>query len=344
MTTLSDAQPQPTVPLATKVAFLKCADSFPERPRAVEAVETHMSWVFLTESHAYKLKKPVRYEFLDFSTIEARRHDCREEVRLNRRLAPDVYLGTVPLTLDAGGGLSLGGTGPAVDWLVKMRRLQKERMLDQAIRRNLVRDNDVEAFATLLSKFYLTAPRIEITPLQYRGRFQRDVQSNLEALLEPIYGLSVPLVEAVFEAQLHFLERRPELLDKRVAQRRIVEAHGDLRPEHICIGPDPVIIDCLEFNREFRILDPVDELCFLAMECEHLRSPSVGRRVLEVYRRITRDEAGETLIAFYKCYRACLRGKLAIWHLADPDAGDPASWTATATDYLRLADSFAEDL
>ncbi len=333
-----------SVTLAAKVAFLRRSGSYPERPKSVEAVETHMSWVFLTDDHAYKLKKPVRYDFLDFSSVEARRLDCQEEVRLNRRLAPDVYLGTLPIRAHPDGRLSLEGTGAIVDWLVKMRRLPRELMLDQAVREGRVRDEDVERVASVLSQFYRTSARPELTPQEYRDRFLRDVRANLDALLKPSFGLCVSLIDRVGQAQLRLLERRPELLEERVRQGRIVEAHGDLRPEHICLGPSPVIIDCLEFNRDFRILDPVDELCFLAMECELLGAAFVGQRTFETYRRLTGDDPAKSLVAFYKCYRACLRAKLAAWHLADPEIGNPEKWTGLARAYLGLADGYAGEL
>jgi len=120
--------------LEAKVRALRDPATYPEAPRAIEVRETHMSWVFLTERHVYKLKKPVRYDFLDFSTFEKRRADCEAEVRLNRRFAPDVYLGIVALTADAHGALRLNGEGEAIEWLVKMRRLPDEHMLDQRIR------------------------------------------------------------------------------------------------------------------------------------------------------------------------------------------------------------------
>lgn len=139
--------------LDAKVEALRQPSIYPENPSRVTALETHMSWVFLTDDRAYKLKKPVRYEFLDFSTIEARRHDCEEELRLNWRLAKDVYLDVVPLVADADGNLHLGGDGVAVDWLVKMRRLPAERTLQEAIRNNSYTDDDIARVASLLSRF-----------------------------------------------------------------------------------------------------------------------------------------------------------------------------------------------
>jgi aminoglycoside phosphotransferase family enzyme len=316
-------------------------DAYPEHPERVEAVETHMSWVFLTDPYAYKLKKPVRYAFLDFSTIEARRRDCEEELRLNRRLAPEVYLGVVPLTIDIQGALQLNGPGKPVDWLVQMRRLPAEHMLDNRIRHHTVTVEQVRAIGRVLARFYQASPPLEIAPAEYRQRFEEDIRSNLAELSRPVFGLPIDLVTRVSTAQWALLEREPGLLDARLHAGWVIEAHGDLRPEHICVGEGgehPLIIDCLEFKREFRILDTADELAFLAMECERLGSPWVGPVLFDTYGRETGDRPPERLLRFYRSYRASLRAKLAIWHLQDPSVQDPRPWSRLAHDYLRLAE------
>jgi len=324
-----------------KVAFLRQPASYPDASPSVDVVETHMSWVFLTDRFVYKLKKPVRLPFLDFSTIERRKHFCEEEVRLNRRLAPGVYLGTVPMTREAGGALSLGGSGPAIDWLVKMRRLSSDRMLDRAIRQGTVTDREVEPLGRKLAEFYRAAAPIKITPSEYRTRLERSVTDNLAALREAAGILPQQDVERVHQAQLGLLHRAPSPIEARAAEGRIVEAHGDLRPEHVFLGPDPQIIDCLEFNFEFRCLDPVDELAFLAMECEMLGAPLIGAAVLESYRSATGDCPPQPVINFYKSYRACLRSKLAFWHLRDPSVREPARWPKQALEYFKLAALYA---
>jgi aminoglycoside phosphotransferase family enzyme len=331
----------PDITLEAKIEFLKRPESYPDRPHKVEAVETHMSWVFLTENYAYKLKKPVRYEFLDFSTIDARHHDCEEEIRLNRRLARDVYIGLLPLTADADGNMVLGGDKTAIDWLVKMRRLPTEKMLDNAIKTQSVNETEITRFALMLARFYKGSPSIEISPSEYKQRFEAEIQDNLRILTTPAYGLPIDLPPVVCAAQLEFLKRESELFGGRVNEGRIIEAHGDLRPEHICLETEPVIIDSLEFKREFRILDPADELSFLALECERLGAPPfVTNLIFETYSRITSDTPPEKLVYFYKSCRAGLRAKLAIWHLRDPKLQDISKWLILARKYLDLADAY----
>ncbi|MEW6037536.1 MAG: hypothetical protein AB1648_04715 [Pseudomonadota bacterium] len=323
-----------------KVAFLRRPDAYSDRPGCVEVIETHMSWVFLTERFAYKLKKPVRYDFLDFSTLEARQDDCDREVRLNRRLAGDVYLGTVPLTLKEDGGLKLDGKGPVVDWLVHMRRLPADRMLDAVIRHGTVAPEDVRQFSRVLTDFYRFSPPLSIRPAEYRCRFEAEIQGNRTELSDIRYGLPKAQVDRLAEAQEQFLAQRGSLLEQRARDGRIIDAHGDLRPQHICLTPAPVIIDCLEFNRAFRILDPVDELAYLAMECERLGALDIGEQVLGHYREATGDACPTELIGFYKVFRAYLRAKIAVWHIADQQVRNPPRWLGLAQTYLDLAECY----
>lgn len=329
------------VDIASKVAFLRDPSSYPDASESVEAVETHMAWIFLAGRSAYKMKKPVKLSFLDFSTLELRRDDCRAEVLLNRRLAEGVYLGTLPLTVSQGHHLHLGGEGRVVEWLVHMRRLDHSRMLDVRIREGTLHLNDVQRAAERLADFYVRTPPEPITPAEYRSRFEQGVKENAVVLSKAAYGLQTDLVERLARVQISFLNERGAQLERRARDGRIIESHGDLRPEHICLEEKPVVFDCLEFNRDFRIVDPVDELSFLSMECDALGNTSVGPAVLETYESLTGDFPPPGLIVFYKTYRACLRAKLAVWHLDDDGRTDRALWRSRADRYLRLADSYA---
>jgi aminoglycoside phosphotransferase family enzyme len=335
----------PVVGLAEKVRFLARPTAYPEAPERVETVETHMAWVFLTDRFAYKLKKPVRYDYLDFSTVEARRRDGLEEVRLNRRLAGGVYLGIVPLTREEGPGsgrLGIGGEGEVVDWLVQMRRLPSDRMLDRAIEEGAVTERDVRRAAELMAAFYRDAPPVEMTPARYRERFRRDVEEIRRELSLPELGLPRDRVEGVAGTLLAFIDARRPLFDRRVEAGRIVEAHGDLRPEHVCLTAPPVAIDCLEFNRGFRLLDPADELAFFSVECERLKAGWVGERFVEVYRSLTGDRPPPELFRFYQAFRAALRAKLAAWHTRDDHRRNGGEWLDQAADYLARARGYLQ--
>jgi aminoglycoside phosphotransferase family enzyme len=295
-----------------------------------------MSWVFLTDKHAWKLKKPVRNDYLDFSTPEARRLHCSREVRFNRRLAPEVYLGIVPLTANNNGNLQLGGRGRRIDSLVLMRRLPSGRMLDHLIKSRAISERDIDKLASRLATFYKNLAPAPITFRQYRKRLAADLERAGKELAAGAHGLPASVIHELIQSQLAFLERNRGLFDDRVRAGKVIEGHGDLRPEHVCLEEEPVVIDCLEFNRSLRILDAASELSFLALECERLGAPDVGKIIFSKYEEETGDRTPQTLLAFYKVYHACIRAKIALWHLLDERIRDRASWVSKAAEYLTI--------
>jgi len=329
------------------VEHLRRREAYKERPSKVEVKETHISWVFLTDRFAYKLKKPVRFDFLDFSTPEARRLACEAELRLNARLARSAYLRVLPITSSADGKFALDGRGTPVDWVVKMRRLPDDQMLDGLIRRETLSAAQVDELADFLARFYHGLSPLTTETRAYRQMLEAHVRANRSELLGEVHALPSALTKRVHAAQLRSLLVESEQFEGRVCDGRIVEGHGDLRPEHICLEAPPVIFDCIEFNAEFRRLDAADELAFLAMECDRLGSDWVGQRIIDAYRRQTGDRFSETLWNFYKCYRACVRAKVAALRTAEGVAngenpGEPPS--SNAIEYLSLADRYAARL
>src|SRR5690606_37242524 len=214
--------------LAMTVSALSRPGSYPHETRAIETIETHMAFVFLTSAFAYKLKKPIRTALLDHTTIDARERACRTEIELNRRLAPDVYLAAVPVTV-TNGAVRVEGTGAVIDWLVKMRRLPRRRMLDACIEQNTVAPADVERIAAVLTRFYAAATRASIGGPAYRARIEADIDAKRAALAEPRYGLNDADLRAVVHGQKRWLARSGRLLEARAPWA--VDAPGDLRPE-----------------------------------------------------------------------------------------------------------------
>ncbi|MEJ2760399.1 MAG: hypothetical protein P8126_02360 [Gammaproteobacteria bacterium] len=320
-----------------KVAFLREPGHYPAGAGRVEVIETHMSWVFLTEDRVYKLKKPVRYEFLDFSTLESRRLDSEREVILNRRLAGDTYLRTLPLTLEKNGELRLDGDGEPVDWLVEMRRLPQDRTLEALILNRTVEPQDIDTISGLLNGFYAQQTPLLLSGKEYRALFAGEIEENHEVLSRPAYGLPVELVQRLTSLQRSFLSSDTSLLEERVVGGRVIEGHGDLRPEHVFLTTPPVIIDCLEFNRNFRIIDPADELSYLGLECERLGADWIGERLLQNYTKVSGDRCPGALIDFYRLFRACLRAKIAVWHVEDHQINNAEKWLRRAKDYMVVA-------
>lgn len=327
-----DAEPT----LAAKVEFLSRPEAYAHPTGEVARRETHMSWVFLAGDRAYKLKKPVRFPYLDFSTLARREAACRAELRLNRRLAPDVYLGVAALT-HSPRGLSIDGSGITVDWLVVMRRLDEQTMLDHAIAERHVETWQLDQLTLTLARFYRRAMPVYLPPAIHLAEWKQAFAYNRHVLLDPRLGIPSGLVQRVDQVQRRFLDHRANLLAARVRSRRIIDGHGDLRPEHISLG-DPVrIIDCLEFNDRLRAVDPYDEIAFLSLECERLGAAWAGNYIKRRMTRLLGDGPTEALYTFYRCHRAMLRARLAIAHLLEPNPRTPEKWPRQARAYLAIA-------
>jgi aminoglycoside phosphotransferase family enzyme len=326
------------IDLAEKVRFLQQPLSYPHRPDAVTSVETHMSWVFLAGEFAFKLKKPVRYAFLDFATIESREFNCREEVRLNARLAPDIYLDVVPLRLNYEGKLTFDGSGLLAEWLVKMRRLPHDRMLDWLIEHAKVKPAEVDAAARCLMSFYKTAARVNQSARQVWDRFDLEHKRDAEVLEDSRFDIDHEAVARVLGNAKTALDKVQPMLRARAEQSVYMEGHGDLRPEHICLLQKPVIIDCLEFSRDLRLLDPFDEITFLDLECERLGAAWIGERILTQCRRELVHPPPPELLQFYRAARALLRARLALVHLTEPSPRTPQKWEPRARQYIAFAE------
>ena len=330
----------PAVSLDAKVAFLGRPEAYDAAVSHVTCKETHMSWVFLAGEKVYKLKKPVRFPYLDFSTLARREAACRAELALNRRLARDVYLAVEPL-MQSARGLAIGGAGEPVDWLVVMRRLDEARTLDHILRNGAPARRDLDRLVATLAAFYQRVAPIFVSPDKLRCDWQRSLAYNKSVLLDPRLGLPAGLVRSIDAAQRRFLAERWHLIAHRLHHRRIVDAHGDLRPEHIFMGHhldhEIRIIDCLEFNAELRAVDPFDEIAFLCIECERLGAAWVSDYIKRRATPALRDGLSDALFSFYRCHRATLRARLAIAHLLESHPRTPEKWPKLARAYLQLA-------
>jgi aminoglycoside phosphotransferase family enzyme len=303
----------------------------------VEARETHMSWVFLTDDRVYKLKKPLRRRFLDFSTIRKRRFFCDEEVRLNRRLTTGVYLGVVPLCRSNSGAFALGFHGRLADWLVEMKRLPQADILENRVRGGRVSTFEIATVASAMADFY-ERNRAELTDGSlYVAHLVHEQQINRMVLMRRelgVAGIAGPLLD---DADRLLTEQLPEI-GERIADGLMVEGHGDLRPEHVCLADPPQIIDCLEFNRSMRILDPYDEVNYLGLECEMLGAGWIRSELLaRVGPRLGRPPS-DRLFALYGAFRALLRARLCIVHLQERPVRSPTHWRPLAIRYLEQAE------
>jgi aminoglycoside phosphotransferase family enzyme len=322
--------------LAAKVDFLSRPESYIPRPQAVLARETHMSWVFMAGERVYKLKKPVRFPYLDFSTPERRAAACWAEDALNRRLAPGVYLGVEPL-IATSTGYAIGGSGRVADWLVVMRRLDESQTLEAALRERKVLQAQVHHLAASLNRFYSHASRALFGRASYLLSLREAVLLDRRVLLKEEFNLPRGTIERIANVRLRFLRQRAALLAGRVRRRLIVDGHGDLRPEHIWLSAPFPIIDCLEFNSRLRALDALDEVAFLHLECQRLGGPRVGDALRRHLAILLDDNPATGLFLFYRIGRAMLRARLSIAHMIDPRPRTPEKWPRLARTYLALA-------
>lgn len=323
-----------------KVRFLSQPSAYPFNTKDVIIKETHMSWVFLANGFVYKMKKPVAYDLFDHRTLPSRLRNSREEFSINQFLARDIYLGVVPLVINEKAKLQLEGAGTVVDWLVKMRRIPEENMLDSAIQHHCVNETAVRGAARLLAAFYAAAPRVPLNSQQYLRKLETDILITHLQLLLPAYHLPFNLLTKLKDALTAFLVAYPALFRERVQRSKILDAHGDLRPEHICLADEPVIIDRLEFSKALRVMDPAEELAYLAMECTMLGNPHVGELFFDVYKECSGDILSPYLVRFYKAKKAFVRAYLVVRHLdEEPYRSDP-KWLVKAHAYLQLAEQY----
>jgi uncharacterized protein len=332
------SEPEPS--LDAKLRFLRSQASHPDPTRPPECVETHMSWVFFFGDRVLKLKKPVRFPFLDFSTLRSREFYCREELRLNSRLAPGVYLGLLALQASDGGLSllpedSLPAPGRTVEWLVLMRRLPEERMLQNLIAQVRVEPRDIDALVAVLAGFYRLATKVGLTAQAYLAHFQRAQVVNREVLLRPQFQLrDAALALDRFDTAL---SRRADLVCERAERGCVVDGHGDLRPQHVCMLEPPVVIDCLEFNAQLRQVDPFDEIAFLSLECDVAGAAWIGPHLASGFAAALGETPPPALMHLYGSQRALLRARLAMAHLLDPTPRTPAKWPPLAQRYIDHA-------
>lgn len=323
-------------------------EAYPEAVSSVELLQTHVSWIFLAGDFAYKIKKPVDFGFLDFSTIDRRRFYCNEEVRLNSRLCPDIYLGVAEVR-EVSGGAAFFGTGPVIDYAVKMRRLPAERMLDRLVERGEATATDMRAVARVIADFHrVAATSPAISEYGRRERVMANWQENLaQSAVDRQTPLSDHELEVIREWVTSFVENRAELFERRVTQGFIRECDGDIHLENICVADGRIyIFDCIEFNERFRYCDTAADVAFLLMDLDYHHRHDLAEAVLDEYLIASGDSSLCDVVDFYKLYRAFVRGKVESFRRSDSGIEQKERERAGARSaaYFRLARGYLERL
>ena len=321
--------------------FLLDPGSYGDGVENVTMVESHMSLVFLAGGRAYKMKKPIAFDALDFRTLESRRLNCEREFKLNGALSPDIYLGLEAVTRAPGEGeLCLGGPGETVEWLVVMRRLEEARLLDHAIASGTVSRGDIEALIAVLALFYARPLENPPSHAEVLTGWANMLERTAQSLRRPDFGLRQDRVEAALSPLTRFLDERKDLIVARIDAGWIRECHGDLRPQHVYLGPPLRLIDRLEYDDRLRRRDPFEEILDLGMECERMGAAWILPMLLEGVSAHLGSHPAAELLGFYAGMRASLRARFAIEHL-EGRRGSPEQWRARAMASLDLACKYA---
>ncbi|MGD9948789.1 MAG: hypothetical protein AB7U29_09945 [Desulfobulbus sp.] len=313
----------------------------------VELVQTHISLVLLAGEFVYKFKKPVNFGFLDFSDLEKRRYCCEQELVLNRRLCPDIYLGLVTVTKGNDDRFALNGEGEVVEYGVKMVRMPEKRMMSGLIQRGELNGEHIDALVEVLVDFYRKAEGgVEIAKFGTAESVAVNVLENFEQT-KGFIGQTA-LTQEQFDLVSAYARKvlaQNELFPKRIDGGYIRDCHGDLYSANICLADKVYIFDCIEFNQRFRYCDVASDVAFLAMDLDFHGLGQFSTQFIEQFCLRSRDASLKPLLNFYKCYRAYVRGKIGLFTAADP-AVDPKiqeSCRQQAAQYFRLAERYAAE-
>ena len=337
MTTTSDQQ------FRELIAFLESPESYPHKPTDVCAIQTHISWVFIGSPFVFKVKKPVNLGFLDFSTLEKRRHYCQREIDLNRRLCPEIYLETVPIYA-SDPGFSFKPPGDIVEYAVKMKELPHGWFLNELLEKNLVTEHQINRVISTLHRFYQAErPTPEIEQWGTPEKLKISTDENF-AQVEPFVGktISSVAIETIRHYTNRFYVANANLFRKRIQHHRILDCHGDLHLDHVHLTPDATtIFDCIEFNDRFRFIDIANDLAFLAMDFDFKGRSDLGNLLLRNAAREFDDAEMLKVANFYKCYRAFVRGKVETIQAIGKETRNPQEHERQAGRYFRLALRYA---
>ncbi len=318
-------------------------EAYPDAPLTIELIQKATSYLFLTGAYTYKVKKPIVLGFLDYTTLEKRRFYCNREITLNKRLCPDLYIDTVPITEDRH-GFSVEGKGKAIEYAVKMKQLPREAMLDTLLLNDSVPDDTMERIARKLADFHENAARkaaiIDYGDLEF---IMTNTEYNFINLIRYISKtISQKAFRTIKDYTNRFMEENPALFYERIADNKIRDCHGDIRTKHICVNNDVYIFDCIEFNDSMRYGDTASEIALLAFDLDRYGRSDLGRQLVDCYVSFTGDEDLLKILNFYKCYRACESGRMESMKLDYPNTANEKTEEiiAAASQCFELAESY----
>jgi aminoglycoside phosphotransferase family enzyme len=328
------------------VEALMKPEAYEKDPGNIELIQTHISFVFLTRKLVYKVKKAVNLGFLDFTTLEKRRFFCEKELELNRRLCKDMYLEVVPI--NKADAIKIKGEGKTVEYAVKMKRMPQEKMMSKLLEENKVDGVLVDRIAKIIAEFHSKAEtNNRISDFGSLAVMKTNWKENFEQTKEYV-GKTIPAenFKLIREKVEGFMEGNVSLFEKRMAENRVRDCHGDIHSGNIFVTNGIYIFDAIEFNDRFRYSDVAADVAFLAMDLDFKRRTDLSNFFVKKYVEYSGDQELLKLLPFYKCYRAYVRGKVVGFKLKDPNVRSEEKKMAKeeAKEYCKLAVEYAKKL
>ncbi len=325
---------------------LQDPELLPDRTKHVSVVQTHISVVFVADKFVYKIKKPVNFGFLDFSTLEKRKYYCGQEVELNRRLSHDIYLGVLPVTFDGKAHSLKGGPGKIVEYAVKMSRVHDDKLMKALFNKGELKKSHLVKIAKVLARFHLSAERSpEIDEYGRAENFKVNTDENFDQV-EKYVGLTIRknMFDEINRWTEDFYKSNADIFLRRIGEGRIRDCHGDLHMEHVCFTQKLSIIDCIEFNSRFRYSDTVADIAFLLMDLEYHGGVEFSKILWDHYKKFAGEEHVDSLLKFYKVYRAFVRGKVNSFQVDDEAISSEKKEESVqkAAKYFQLAYSYVK--
>lgn len=320
--------------------------TYPEETGKIDLIQTHISFVFLTQNYVYKVKKPVNFGFLDFSTLDKRKAYCEKELQLNRRLCPEIYLEVVPINKSK--SLRIKGTGETVEYALKMKRLPQECIMTQLLQEGKVDKKTIDEIAAIIAKFHEKAQtNAEISKFGGLKIVKTNWDENFDQTTKFIdQSISKSDYDFIQKKISDFMDKNKSLFDNRIVDKRVRDCHGDLHSGNIFITDKICIFDAIEFNDRFRYSDVAADAAFLAMDLDYQNRSDLADYFITQYLAYSKDPQLKQLLPFYKCYRAYVRGKVISFRLNDANinAEEKAAAIKEAKAYFQLAAVYAQNL
>ena len=328
------------------VEALMKPEAYDEEPGKIELTQTHISFVFLTRNFVYKVKKAVDLGFLDFTTLEKRRFFCEKELELNRRLCGEMYLEVVPI--NRSNIIKIKGEGKPIEYAVKMKRMPQEKMMNKLLEENKVNSKLIDEIAKIIAEFHSKAEtNRRISEFGSLAIIETNWKENFEQTQEFVSKtISMKDFKFIRERIDYFMKRNVSFFEKRMAERRVRDCHGDIHSGNIFVTDRIYIFDAIEFNERFRYSDVASDIAFLAMDLDFKGRTDLSSFFVEKYVKYSGDQELTKLLPFYKCYRAYVRGKVISFKLQDPNVGSEEKGAAMkeAKAYFKLASAYAKIL